>query len=1174
MKHTEFIHLHVHTQYSLLDGAIRLDDLFAKASQFNMPALAITDHGNMFGAVEFYQKAQKHDIKPIIGCEMYLAPGSRFDKDREMPSGARESNYHIILLAMNLTGYQNLTKLSTAGYFEGFYRRPRIDKQLLQQCSQGLIAFSACLHGEVPSAILAGDVQRAMAIAAEYRSIFADNCFYLELQDNGLDEQRIVNEGLLEISRKLSIPLIATNDCHYLDQSDARAHEVLLCIQTGKTMNATDRMRFRTDQFYFKSPDEMSRAFAHVPEALRNTMTVAERCNLTLLFKEYRFPTFISPAGEDNEAYFERLSREGLHERLEQLRRLHPHDFETKAQLYRKRLEDEISMIKQMSFTAYFLIVADFINFAKSHHIPVGPGRGSAAGSLVAYALKITEIDPIAHGLLFERFLNPERINPPDIDVDFCMDGRDKVIDYVTGKYGRENVAQIITFGKMMAKAVIRDVGRALDMPYKEVDAIAKLIPNDLGITVDKAVVQEPRLKELMDKVPQVSDLIAISRSLEGLTRHASTHAAGVVIADAPLHHYIPLYRGQKGEVLTQYAMNEVDSIGLIKFDFLGLRTLTVIDKAIQLVRSNPSNELPDINELPLDDKKTYELLAAAETEGVFQLESSGMKDLLKQIRPENIEEITALLALFRPGPLGSGMVDSFIKAKHGQAHVTYELPQLEAILKETYGVILYQEQVMQVASALANFSLADADLLRRAMGKKKPSEMAKQKEAFLEGARKNKIKPQKAEKIFDLMAKFAEYGFNKSHSTAYAYVAYQTAYLKSHYPVEFMAALLSSEMDNTDKVVKHINECREKNIEILPPDVNESFSDFTVTGNKMRFGLAAVKNVGQAAIESIIEARKEAGSFSSLFDFCAKVDLRKVNRKVLESLIKCGAFDSFGLRRSQLMAALDEAIEQAQRQQKDKSRNQLSMFSMLQQSAPDNNAVAGSYPELPEWSQKELLAYEKECLGFYITGHPLDHFMETLKAYATVNTAMALSATAEREVMIGGVVSAIKQITTKKGDPMAFVTLEDLSGFIEVIVFADVYRQSDALLKSERPLFIKGRLSIENENSNRIIASAILPLERAHEISMPDIHVKCPIHRLSNLEIDKIKNIVQNNPGKSKIYLHVIIPNRSETVISLGAGYQAGPSELFVRELESLLGRNCVNLNQSQNGAAWVNTR
>ncbi|MEI6126832.1 MAG: DNA polymerase III subunit alpha, partial [Pseudomonadota bacterium] len=766
------------------------------------------------------------------------------------------------------------------------------------------------------------------------------------------------------------------------------------------------------------------------------------------------------------------------------------------------------------------------------------------------------------NGLLFERFLNPERVSPPDIDVDFCMENRDRIIKYVSEQYGKENVAQIITFGKMLAKAVIRDVGRAMDIPYKEVDTIAKLVPNDLGITIDDAIVKEPKLKELMENDPRIVELITISRSLEGLTRHASTHAAGVVIADSPLYNYLPLYRGSKGEVVTQYPMNDVASIGLIKFDFLGLRTLTVIEKTVALIKANAENILPDINNLPLDDLPTYDLLSSGETEGVFQLESSGMKELLIRIKPGTIEDLTALLALYRPGPLGSGMVDDFIKGKHGQIAISYDLPQLEEILKETYGVILYQEQVMKVASALAHFSLADADLLRRAMGKKKPSEMAKQKEKFLEGTRKNKIPPHKAEKIFDLMAKFAEYGFNKSHSAAYAYISFQTAYLKAHYPVEFMAALLSSEMGTTDKVVSHINECREKNIEVLPPDVNESIQDFKVTGNKIRFGLAAVKNVGGAAIDSIIEAREKGENFLSLYDFCRRVDLRKVNKKVLESLIKCGAFDSFGRKRSQQMALFDEVVTLVQRQQKERSKNQLNMFQVLDESSAEGSTGAVNYPEMPEWDQKQLLGYEKECLGFYVTGHPLDHYMETLKACTTTNTMTAAAETKEKTVSLGGVVSSVKQITTKKGEPMAFVTLEDLFGTIEVIVFSDLYRQSDALLKSEHPLLIKGKLSLEGENNNRIIASEIIPLEKAHEISNPDIHVKCLINRLTPLEIDKMKLILKNNPGKSKVFVHVIIPETSETIITLGDAYQTSASQLLISEFESLMGKHCVSLN------------
>ncbi len=1162
MKHADFVHLHLHTQYSLLDGAIRLDDLFKKAKEYHMPALAITDHGNMFGAIEFYQKARHHGIKPIIGCEIYLAPGSRFKKDSH--SGYKEVHSHIILLAKNEAGYQNLLKLITAAYFEGFYYRPRIDKEILQEHSEGLIALSACLHGEIPQAILADDFVRALDIADQYKSIFNEDCFYLELQDNKINDQKKVNEGLLRISKKLSLPLVATNDCHYLNASDAYAHEILLCIQTGKTINSPDRMRFTTEEFYFKSPEEMQKSFSHVPEALRNTIAIAEQCNLKISFKEYRFPKFTPPDSYDNDSYFEKLARDGLAERLEKLHKTHDSDFEKTARIYRQRLDNEITMIKHMHFTTYFLIVADFIQFAKSHDIPVGPGRGSAAGSLVAYALKITEIDPIENGLLFERFLNPERINPPDIDVDFCMEGRDRVIDYVTQKYGRENVSQIITFGKMLAKGVIRDVGRALDMPFKEVDTIAKLVPNDLGITIDKALRQEPRLKELIDNDEQVKKLITISKCLEGLTRHASTHAAGVVIADSRLVDYLPLYKGPKDEVMTQYPMNDVDSIGLIKFDFLGLRTLTVIDRAIKLIQSNPDNSLPDINDLPLDDTKTYELLSAAETEGIFQLESSGMKELLGRIKPGSIDDLTALLALYRPGPLGSGMVDDFIKRKHGKIDVKYELPELKDILKETYGVILYQEQVMRIASTLANFSLADADLLRRAMGKKKPAEMAKQKEKFIEGTKKNKIRQPKAEKIFDLMANFAEYGFNKSHSAAYAYVAYQTAYLKAHYGVEFMAALLSSEMDNTDKVVKHINECREKNIDVLPPDVNESFNDFTVSGKKIRFGLAAVKNVGTSAIASIIEVRERDGKFTSLHDFCKRVDLRKANKKVLESLIKCGAFDSTGVKRSQLMSVLDEHVEKAQREraQEEREKQQLSMFTMIAENTGTDVTETIRYPDIPEWDKKQLLAFEKECLGFYITGHPLDNYKEMLKTFSTTNTQSALAEAKEKDVLIGGVVNNCKPYKTKKGEPMGFVTFEDLLGFIEVIVFPETFRQSSSLLQAEHPLLIKGKLSIESENNNKIIAEQIVPLEKAHEITAPDVHVRCLIHKLNDQGIEKFKNIVKNNPGKSKVFFHVIIPDKSETVINFGETYQTNPSELFISELESLLGKNCISFN------------
>lgn len=1156
MKHAEFVHLHLHTQYSLLDGAIRLDDLFRKANEYRMPALAMTDHGNMFGTIEFYEMALQHGIKPIIGCEMYVATGSRFDKEAQ---SAKETSHHLLLLAKNKTGYQNLIKLVTAGYFEGFYYRPRIDKELLSRYHDGLIALTSCLHGEIQHAIIANNIQQAYAATDEYRSIFGEGNFYLELQENNLEEQKKVNQGLLEISRKLSLPIVASNDCHYLNQQDAKAHEILLCIQTGKTINSSDRMRFSTDQFYFKSPAEMQRAFSYAPEALKNTIVIAEQCNLEFSFYDYKFPPFTPPPGTTIDQYFEKLARTGLEERLAELRTRSPHDFEQRAAAYRKRLEQELRMIEKTGFVSYFLIVADFVNYAKTHNIPVGPGRGSAAGSLVAYALKITEIDPLAYGLLFERFLNPERVSPPDIDIDFCMDGRDRVIEYVSAKYGTDNVAQIITFGKMQARAVIRDVGRALDMPYKDVDRIAKLIPNVLNITIDQAVMQEPKLKELMEKDPQVDTLIKLSRALEGLPRHASTHAAGIVISDAPLVNYLPLYRGQKGEVITQFPMNEVGKIGLIKFDFLGLKTLTVIHEAIKLINTKYPDAPLDINRLPLDDQKTYELLGSGETDGIFQLESAGMKDLIKRLRPENFDEIIALLALYRPGPLGSGMVDEFIRGKHGKGSVKYELPQLKEILEDTYGVILYQEQVMQIASTLANFSLSDADILRRAMGKKKSEEMLKQREKFLEGTKKNKIPQHKAQTIYERMAKFAEYGFNKSHSAAYAAIAYQTAYLKAHYPVEFMAALLSCEMENTDKVVKHIAECRERGIDVLPPDINASSRDFSVAGNRIRFGLAAVKNVGVSAIEAIAAVREASGPFNSLLDFCKRVDLRKVNKKVVESLIKCGAFDSLGVKRSQLLAVMDEAMDKAQTLQRENTNSQLSIFARLKDNGGGDEMELIRYPDIPELEKQKKLAFEKECLGFYISGHPLDHMVDILKQFTTMDSTEAHTTEEEKDVVMGGVVQSLKEIKTKKGDIMAFVTLEDLAGSIELTIFSDLYRNVAPLLKSEKPLLIKGKLTIEGETKRNIIVNEIIPLEEAGVALSGDIHVKCVISKIGAETIEKLQTIVKNNPGKSQVFIHIIIPDSSETVISLGKNYGINPSQLCISEIESVLGKNCV---------------
>ncbi|MBW1678727.1 MAG: DNA polymerase III subunit alpha [Deltaproteobacteria bacterium] len=1158
MKHADFVHLHLHTQYSLLDGAIRLKELFERARTCHMPALAITDHGNMFGAIEFYQTAYKYGIKPIIGCEVYVAPESRFEKEARITS---EAFFHLVLLAKNSIGYNNLLKLVSKAYFEGFYYRPRVDRELLNEFNEGLIALSACLHGEIPYLIVKGKLEKAYTIAKNYKEIFNNKRFYLELQENGIEEQDIANRGLLEISKKLDIPIVATNDCHYLDKEDVKAHEVLVAVRTGKTLSSPDRMRFSTEELYFKSPEIMKELFRDHPEAIRNTIEIAERCNLELELKEFKFPVYPVAEGETQNSNLRKLAEKGLEDRLQN----HPlrlkSDFSSIEKRYKDRLEEELRIIISEAFASYFLIVADFVNYAKNNAVPVGPGRGSAAGSLVAYALKITEIDPITYGLLFERFLNLERISPPDIDVDFCMEGRDKVIDFVRSKYGKENVAQIITFGKMQAKAVIRDVGRVLDMPYKEVDRIAKLIPGTPNITLAGALRQEPTLRKLENQDEQIKLLISLSRVLEGLPRHASTHAAGVVISDRPLVEYLPLYKGPKGEVATQYAMDDVAKIGLIKFDFLGLKTLTVIDRALKLINGKEIT-ISDINAIPLDDKATYDLLSSGETDGVFQLESSGMKELISKMRPENIDDIIALLALYRPGPLQSGMVDDYIRRRKGETSVSYLVPHLKSILSDTYGVILYQEQVMKIAQVLAGYTLGEADMLRRAMGKKKVVEMEEQKEKFLKKNAKNKIDSRKAEEIFNLMANFAGYGFNKSHSVAYAIIAYQTAYLKANYPVEFMAALLSCEMDNSDKVIKHIGECRERGIEVLPPDANESFRNFTVISNKIRFGLAAVKNVGTTAIESIIKARNEGGPFANIFDFCERVDLRKVNKKVLESLIKCGAFDYTGVRRSQLFAVYEMAMEKGQQIQRQKNDRQKSLFKIFD-SDVSRLKVTSKYPDLPEWPESELLAYEKETLGFFISSHPLVSYEKDLKKLSTIDTSKIQNMHDGADVKIGGVPVAINEITTRRGKRMAFVTLEDLKGSIEIIVFAELYKEVASILKNEQPIMVKGKVSMDASNQTaKVKTEKIIPLSEAAKILPSIVHFNLDISIISKAQLEKFRNILKNHPGNCAAFLHLLLPGRSETIISLPDEFRLNPSEGLFQEMEYLFGRPVTTVN------------
>jgi DNA polymerase-3 subunit alpha len=911
---------------------------------------------------------------------VYVAPESRTEKKSKYH--LRDASYHLILLAQNDTGYKNLLRLVTSGYLEGFYYKPRIDKELLAEHSEGLIALSSCGRGEVADSITKEDIPRAIEAAGQYQEIMGDGNFFLELQYHKMEYQEKINEELIQIGRKLSIPLVATNNCHYLEKKDFRAHEILLCLQTGKTINDPYRMQYPSDEYYFKSPEEMIEIFKDVPEAIENTLKIAERCELNMDFDKLNFPDYPVPETYTLESYLEEKARSGLEARLDVMAaRGVPFD----KSVYEGRLQEELGIIRDMGYPGYFLIVWDFIDHARSQDIPVGPGRGSAAGSVVAYALKITDIDPLKYGLLFERFLNPERVSMPDIDIDFCIEGRDQVIDYVTEKYGgNQNVSQIITFGSMNAKGVIRDVGRVLEMPYGEVDKIAKLVPNRLNITLKDAFKDEPRFGQMQKENEKVAELLEIAQSLEGLPRHCSTHAAGVVISSRPLTQFLPLYKGSNDEVVTQFSMNNVEKLGLLKMDFLGLKTLTVIDNALKLIRRSRGVEL-DIDAIPMDDDETFKLLSAGQTLGVFQLESSGMRDLLKKMKPDCFEDIIALLALYRPGPLESGMVDDYVKRKHGTMEEKYDLPELKDILKETHGVILYQEQVMNIASVLAGFSLGDADILRRAMGKKKPEEMAAQREKFMSGCKEHKRPEKKADKIFSLMEKFSGYGFNKSHSAAYAQVSYQTAYLKSHYPLEFFGALITSDMDNTDKVLRYIHDCRQNGIKVQPPDVNFSTKDFSISENQLVFGLGAIKNVGSGAIDSILETRAESGRFQSFKKFCEVVDLRQTNKRVLESLIKSGACDSFGETRSGMMKNLQDTMEMAQANQRDRQLGQSSMFGVFEEQSSNDET---SQETIEEWGEQERLKYEKESIGFYITGHPLDGFTQDLAWFTDANSA------------------------------------------------------------------------------------------------------------------------------------------------------------------------------------------
>jgi len=1153
-----FAHLHNHTTYSLLDGAQRIDEMCQRAAADGQQSIAITDHGNLFGVLDFRKKATKHGIKPIVGIEAYIAPGSRLDKQPQMVQGiGRKNYYHLILLAENYQGYKNLIRLSTAGFLEGFYYRPRIDWELLEKHNEGLICMSACLAGEVPTYIRHDQYNRARDTAARFRELFGPERYWLEVQDHGLEEQLRVNQDSLRISKELNIGLVASNDCHYLLPDDHEAHDVLVCIQTGKTVKSHDRMTY-TGQHYLKTRAEMAKLFDWAPQSIENTLAVAERCEFSLGSQELHLPAFPVPSGYDLDGYFEKVARDGLEQRLAELRRDGHRGELQPVEAYRKRLDTEIKIIRQMGFPGYFLITWDFIRYARDNRIPVGPGRGSAAGSLVAYSLRITDIDPLQYNLLFERFLNPERVSMPDIDIDFCFRKRERVIDYVTEKYGRPNVAQIITFGTMAARAVIRDVGRGLEIPYADVDKIAKMVPAQPGadITIAKAMEEVPALAEAYKNDPQVRELLKIAQRLEGLTRHASTHAAGVVIAPEPVVEFAPLYRGTKDsdEITTQWAKDEIEEIGLLKLDFLGLKTLTLIDDALESIEQE-TGQRPVLETLPLDDAKVYELFCNARTGGVFQFESEGMKDILRKLKPERFEDLIALNALYRPGPIGGGLIDDFIKRRHGKIKVEYPHPLLEEILRETYGVIVYQEQVMQIASVMAGYSLGEADILRRAMGKKKKEVMEAEQKQFIRRAEERKIKSAEARKVFELMAFFAGYGFNKSHSAAYALVAFHTAWLKAHHPVHFMSAVLTNDKGNTDKLVRYINECREMGIGVDPPDVNTSGLDFTVEEDHVRFGLSAIKNVGESAIRSILEARKEHGQFHSLHEICENVDLRLVNKRVLEALVQAGALDSLGFGRSRLVAAIDTALEYGQKQRSDREAGQFSLFGGDDET-PAAAELMQQLPATPEWDELTRLNHEKSTLGFYMSGHPLESHRDLLREFATHTTGQLPQAVSGRDVIVGGVIADLRRRKSRKGEWWASCQLEDMDGRVETLVFPKCYATCEEQLGADHSVMIAGRIDID-EDRIRLIADKLFLMDKLREDHVEAVKVQLDAEQLDAEQIARLRGAVDTHRGKVQLFFEIARPGAYRMVAQIDPALAVNPSPGFTEAMESILGPN-----------------
>jgi DNA polymerase-3 subunit alpha len=1165
----EFTHLHLHTEYSLLDGACDLTKLVDRVAELGQTSVAMTDHGNIYGAVHFFEAAKAKGVKPILGCELYICK----NEDHRAP-GEGDDNNHLLVLAENEEGYRNLIRITSEASLHGFYRKPRVSKRYLAEHAKGLIGFSGCLSGELCEELLAGNYEKARGVAQQYEDIFGKGNFYLEIQDQGLADEKRIHEALYRLERELKIPLVATNDSHYLCGDDWKAHDVMLCVQTGSKVHDKERFRFDSDQFFVKDADEMGRLFPDSPAVLQRTMEIAERCNLKLNKVDDPFPVFAVPEGHTIDSYFEQVCREGFKKRMETaVRQLELRGvLRTAAHEYQARLEHEIGIIKRMNYAGYFLIVWDFIKHAREIGIPVGPGRGSGTGSLVAYAMEITNIDPLQNVLLFERFLNPDRKQMPDIDVDFCMNRRGEVIDYVTRKYGREQVAQIITFNTMAAKASIKDCGRALDMPYGDVDRIAKLIPATVGMTIDRALEDVAELRKAYDTDAQIKELIDTAKRLEGLARGSGVHASAVVIAPRPLTELVPLAKTKNDEIVTAYDMTAVEKIGLLKMDFLGLTTLTVIDDCLKLIEKSRGEKV-DIEAIPPDDEETFrKVFHSALTSGVFQFESSGMRDVLRRYKPDRIEELTALNALYRPGPMS--MIDDFIERKWKRRKVEYMLPELEGVLKETWGVIVYQEQVMQIANVLASYTLGEADLLRRAMGKKSKEGMAVQRDRFMSGVAALGHPKSAANEIFDQMEKFSGYGFNKSHSAAYALVAYQTAYLKTHYPVEFMAALLTSETSKPENVVKYIAECKEMGIRVEPPDVQVSGAQFTPHGEAIRFGLAAVKNVGGNAIESILKAREEVGGrFGSLWEFCEKVDLRVMNKRVLESLIKAGALDSLG-RRAQLMAAVDKAMERAQKAQRDAAQGQTGLFGLFDE-APragrDGGRGGEDLPRVADWEEGERLANEKDVLGFFVSGHPLDKYAEKLRNLTgVITTAEALErkppekrwgqqADATDDIQVAGMILGLRVQKSKREQKLyAQAALEDATGKIELICFPRDYERLSGQLKIEAPVLVRGVLMGDEDAAPKISVSSIKALEDV-QVKLPGgVRIRINLDRATEEIFAGLKSAADAAPGPGKVMLH-LEKNGEYAVILEPEGMSVAADRGWVERVEELVGKGAV---------------